>query len=113
MPYYFACANLLLVSLKKSTIFSLTIPSKVQSYMACGKPIIGNIDGVTSKVINDSQAGLCSNSGDFKILANNIELLFNKSPQELKYYSENSYLYFQRNFDRKIVYDRLINILND
>jgi len=113
MPFYFACADLLLVSLKKSTIFSLTIPSKVQSYMACGKPIIGNIDGVASKVINDSKAGLCSNSGDFKILANNIELFFNKSPQELKYYSENSYLYFQKNFDRKIVYDRLISILND
>lgn len=113
MPFYFACADLLLVSLKKSLIFSLTIPSKVQSYMACGKPILGNIDGVTSNVINDSQAGLCSNSGDFKNLANNVILFYNKSPEEIKNYSENSYLYFQKNFDRKIVYDKLIIILND
>ena len=113
MPFYFACADLLLVSLKKSLIFSLTIPSKVQSYMACGKPIIGNIDGITSKVINDAQAGLCSNSGDFKNLANNVELFYIKSPQELKNYSKNSYFYFQKNFERKIVYDKLISILND
>ena len=37
MPVFFSYADLLLVSLKKDPIFSLTIPSKVQSYMACGK----------------------------------------------------------------------------
>ena len=45
MPYFFSCADMLLVSLKKDPIFSITIPNKVQSYMACGKPIIGSIEG--------------------------------------------------------------------
>jgi glycosyltransferase involved in cell wall biosynthesis len=37
MPYFFAHADALLVSLKKDFIFSLTIPSKIQSYLACEK----------------------------------------------------------------------------
>ena len=54
MPSLFACADALVVSLKKSKIFSLTIPSKVQSYLACGKPIIGSIDGEGEKKITVS-----------------------------------------------------------
>ena len=41
MPYYFSCADALFISLKKADIFSYTIPGKLQSYLACGKPIIG------------------------------------------------------------------------
>ena len=40
MPLYYAAADALLVSLKREPIFALTIPSKVQSYLACGKPIL-------------------------------------------------------------------------
>ena len=38
MPHFFSLADALYVSLNSSDIFSLTIPNKVQSYMACGKP---------------------------------------------------------------------------
>ena len=40
MPKFFAFADLLLISLKKSRIFSLTIPAKIQAYLACGRPIL-------------------------------------------------------------------------
>ena len=55
MPDFFACADALLVSLKKSEIFSLTIPSKVQSYLACGKPVIGALDGGKSGTSSSSE----------------------------------------------------------
>ena len=38
-------------SLKKSKIFSLTIPAKIQSYLACGKPIIASLDGEGAKIV--------------------------------------------------------------
>jgi glycosyltransferase involved in cell wall biosynthesis len=112
MPFYFACADLLLVSLKKSDIFSLTIPSKVQSYMACKKPIIGNIDGIAAKTINDAGAGLCSPSGNSNILAENIEIFISKSSQDKHKLSENSYNYFLQNFERTLVYNKLEYYLN-
>ena len=112
MPYYFTCADLLLVSLKKSTIFSLTIPSKVQSYMACRKPILGNIEGVAAKTIIDAGAGLCSPSGYSNLLAENIESFIKKPNIEKDKFSENSYNYFLQNFERKVVYDKLEQYLN-
>ena len=39
------------LSLKSSKVFSLTIPSKLQTYMACARPIIGSIDGVSAKIM--------------------------------------------------------------
>ena len=41
--HIFASSDALLVTLKKSLIFSLTIPGKLQSYLACGKPIMGQL----------------------------------------------------------------------
>ena len=52
MPYYFTCADGLLITLKKADIFSYTIPGKLQSYLACGKPIIGALDCIGNKIIS-------------------------------------------------------------
>lgn len=112
MPFYFSCADVLLVSLKDSLIFSLTIPSKIQSYLACKKPIIANINGIGAKTIIDSKSGLVSNSGDFKMLANNIEEMKNKNSEEMNYFAINGYNYFLSNFERKIIYDKLDHNLN-
>jgi glycosyltransferase involved in cell wall biosynthesis len=112
MPYFFACADLLLVSLKKSTIFSLTIPSKIQSYLACKKPLIGNLDGAGAFIINESSCGKCSESGDFETLATNIEFMYNLSKKERENYGMNGYNYYLEHFERKIVYDKLEYYLN-
>ena len=65
MPKYFSCADALIVSLKKDPIFALTIPSKIQSYLACGKPIITSLDGEGSKIIRESNAGFTGPSEDY------------------------------------------------
>jgi glycosyltransferase involved in cell wall biosynthesis len=94
-------------------IFSLTIPSKIQSYLACKKPIIANINGIGADTIIKSKSGLVSNSGDFQTLANNIETLFEKSKVDLENLAENGFNYFLTNFDRKIIYDKLeFNLLS-
>ena len=107
MPFFFACADALLVSLKSTDIFSLTIPSKLQSYLACGKPIIGNIDGIAASIIQESNSGMCSSSGDYINLAKNVELLLNKNLAERNQYGINSHNYFQNNYHRNIVYNKL------
>ncbi len=35
----------------------MTIPGKVQSYLACGKPIIASLDGIGSEIIKDASCG--------------------------------------------------------
>lgn len=58
MPAFFACADALLVSLRNEPIFALTVPSKVQAYLACGKPILASLAGEGSRIVSRSGAGL-------------------------------------------------------
>jgi colanic acid biosynthesis glycosyl transferase WcaI len=62
MPSFFMHADVLLVTLKDEPIFAMTIPGKLQSYLASGIPIIGMINGEGSALINDNEVGKCIGS---------------------------------------------------
>lgn len=64
MPSIMAGASVLLVSLIKSEIMSLTIPSKVQAYLAAGKPIIASLDGEGARVIIEIWCRFSSSAED-------------------------------------------------
>ena len=72
MPGLFARAGAMLVSLAPDEVVSLTIPSKLQTYLAAGRPILGSIDGEASRVIAESGAGFTSAAGDAAALAANV-----------------------------------------
>jgi glycosyltransferase involved in cell wall biosynthesis len=57
MPRYFAHADVLLATLRREPIFAYTIPSKLQSYLACGKPVIAALEGEGGRVVTESGAG--------------------------------------------------------
>ena len=67
-------ADAMLVTLKADEILSLTLPGKVQSYMAVGKPIIGAINGETKSIIEDAKCGYCGKAEDAEELAENIRM---------------------------------------
>ena len=77
MPKYYSMADAMLVTLKNDPVLSLTLPGKVQSYMAAGKPIIGAIDGETFDVINKSKCGYCGKADDVDELVENIRAFIN------------------------------------
>lgn len=101
MPYFFSKSDALLISLKKSKIFSRTIPSKTQPYMSSGKPILTNADGEVSHIISESECGLIANSGDYKTLSRNMVTLSRLSNFELKSMGNNGKKYYENNFNRK------------
>ena len=111
MSDFFSCADALYISLKKANIFSYTIPGKLQSYLACGKPIIGSLDGIGQKIIMDSSSGLCSNTEDHLKLSKNIIKLSEMSEEERNTMSRNAIKYFRTNFEKEMLLDRLIEIL--
>lgn len=113
MPKYFSCADALIVSLKKDPIFALTIPSKIQSYLACGKPIITSLDGEGSKIIKEANAGFTSPSEDYDCLVANIKKFLTLSNEEQKILGQNGRAYFNIEFEREILVDRLEKILDN
>lgn len=113
MPYFFSCADALIVSLKKEKIFSLTIPSKIQSYLACSKPILGSLDGEGAEIIKESKAGFVSPSENSELFARNVIQFYNLSNEDKKEMKLNALKYFNEQFEREMLIDRLIEILND
>lgn len=64
MPEYYAMADAMLVSLLSDPFISLTLPGKVQTYMAAGKPILGAADGEIKRVIEAGECGYCAKAQD-------------------------------------------------
>ncbi len=73
MPKFYKLADACLVSLKADNATGLTLPSKVQGYMAAGKPIIGMIDGSAKDVIDESGCGICVHADDIDGLADGMK----------------------------------------
>lgn len=90
MPFFFACADAMLVSLRDEPIFALTVPSKVQAYLACGKPILASLAGEGSAIVESAQAGKVVAPSSPEALCDGF-LYFSRAPEvELRAMGENA-----------------------
>ncbi len=102
MPLWFSKADLLYVSLKDDTLMSMTLPGRVQSYMASGKAILAVANGETADVVRASQGGFVVPAGDAKALAERVRTLTSPESREgLLQLGKNSRKYYEKNFARQ------------
>jgi colanic acid biosynthesis glycosyl transferase WcaI len=113
MPVLFSHADVLLVSLGKAPIFSLTIPSKVQSYLAAAKPIIAAMDGEGARIVEESGAGFACPSGDSEQLANTVIKMYNLPQKERVEFGQRGRCYFEQNFERNMLLGLLENWMHN
>jgi len=113
MPSLFVHADLMLLSLKDEEIFSMTIPAKVQSYMAFGKPIVGMLNGIGADVIRKADCGYIGDAGDYTMLANNIIEAYQQDPNILIEKGINGKNYYNQNFSKKVIIDNIIRIFQE
>lgn len=113
MPEFFSCADALLVTLKKDPIFSLTIPGKVQSYLACAKPIIASLDGEGKHVVEEAGAGFATESGDPAALAKVVLAMSQLTADERIKMGKNGRVYFEKHFQREVLLQKLENWMNE
>lgn len=100
MPSFFRGASALLVSLKKDPIFAMTIPGKVQSYLATGLPIVAMLDGEGAAVIEQAGAGAVCAAGDSAGLAQCVRTLMGLSDTEHAAMGARARQYGEREFGR-------------
>lgn len=110
MPKFFSHADALLVSLKKDRIFSLTIPAKVQSYLACGKPIIASIDGEGARIVQEAQCGVTAAAENALALSKAIKDLIGLDQKTRLEMGKNARAYYDKEFDRELLLERLEQI---
>jgi len=113
MPSFFVHADIMLLSLKDEKIFSMTIPAKVQSYMAFGKPVVGMLNGIGADVIRKADCGYVGNAADYKVLANNIMKAYKQESSILLEKGVNGKNYYTHNFSKKVIIDNLIRIFQE
>ena len=113
MPAFFRKANVMLLSLKDNDIFSLTVPAKLQTYMAASKPVVAMINGEARNLIAESDCGLSCPAGDSDRLATNIRLLKSKTLAELDLLGKNGYAYYQKNFTKDTCITHLCEIIEN
>jgi glycosyltransferase involved in cell wall biosynthesis len=107
MPRFFSLADVLMVTLKQDPIFAITIPSKVQSYLACAKPIVAALDGEGARVIKESGGGIAVRAGDAGALADGVLKVYSMEKRDLEKMGQLSRRYFETHFERHSLLDTL------
>lgn len=109
MPRFYAMSDAMLVTMSDN-VTDLTLPGKVQSYMAAGKPVIGSIGGETPLVIKAARCGFCAPPDDVGAFAEAVRgFMALKNKREL---GKNARAYYEKHFTKKIHMDRLENMLS-
>ena len=107
MSKFFAHADAMLVSLKDIPIFALTVPYKVQCYLACGKPIVASLSGEGARIVNESGAGIAVAAAQPQALAEAIAQMMDATPSQRRAYAVNARRYFDDNYAAAKMYDTL------
>lgn len=107
MPSFFKHANALLVSLKGEPIFAMTIPGKLQSYLAAGIPVVAMLNGEGADVVVRSRSGLTCAAGDHVGLAAAVLKLSQMTNEEREAMGENGLDISAREFGRDSLLDQL------
>jgi glycosyltransferase involved in cell wall biosynthesis len=107
MPAYFAAADLLFLALKADPVFEKTIPGKLQSYLAAGKPVLAMLDGQGANVLEESGAGLACPAGDSAAFAQAVAHFATLSVADRAGMGTNARRYYEAHFSREHVFDAL------
>jgi len=107
MPRFFALADAMLVTLRRDPILAMTLPSRVQSYLACGRPIVAALDGEGERIIREAGAGIVAGSGNPDRLAEAVLEIYRMSETDRRAMGERGRQYFTQHFERELLLTRL------
>ena len=113
MPSFFRAAGALLVTLKRDPVFAMTIPGKLQTYLATGLPIVALLDGEGARVLQESGAGLVGAAGDSVALAERVVQLASLPPAARAAMGARGPVYAAREFDRERLLTQLEGWMHD
>ena len=104
-------ADVLLVHLRDDPLFEITIPGKLQAYMAVGKPVLVGVRGDAAELIEASGGGVTCEPGDPVSLADAVEKLARMEPAALQAMGQRGKEYYDSELSLRIGTQRFIRIL--
>ncbi len=107
IPEFMSVCDAALITLSGSKIFEMTLPAKLQSYLACGIPIVVSGNGEIQEVVKESGAGLYCDAADPEALSQIIADLLSKTAEEMDLLRENARKFYEDNYDRSMLLDKM------
>lgn len=108
MPAFYEQADALLVTLRDEPAFALTVPAKLQSYLAAGKPIVSAVSGDVKQIVAESGAGIGVDAGSPEDLASAIRQLVDTSPDDRADMGRKGRAYMEKTYNKDLLFDELI-----
>lgn len=103
-------ADCLILHLKDDPLFRITIPSKLQAYMAIGKPILIGVQGDAANLVEISQSGIPFIPDDPNSLVSAAIEMFEMSTKQLNNFSQNAKYFYTKELSSDIGISRLVYI---
>lgn len=112
IPKYTGFADVLVACLVKSDLLEATIPAKVMSYFAAGRPTVLAMDGEVRDLVNKTiKCGFAGPTEDAKILAVNIKKIYDMPAKDRQAMGARGRAYHLKYFERNIILSRLYNFI--
>lgn len=103
---YAAHAHCAYLSFQDNPLFHMTIPAKLQTYLACGTPVLAAAGGESAAIVNGNGCGIAVPPQVEKLVAAALELR-DQSPEQRRAMAEASRNCYEANFTMKNLVDRL------
>lgn len=105
IPELLAACDVAFLSFMDSPLFEKTIPAKLQSYLACGMPVLAVASGETKRIIEEAKCGVCCELGNVAELKVAIEKM---RDSKLSEYRENAISYSHKHFDKNHLIEQVL-----
>ena len=110
IPALLAACDVAFLSFMDSPLFEKTIPAKLQSYMACGMPILASASGETKRIIEEAQCGICCELGNAEQLFKSITLL---KQTDISIMGKKSSNYIKSYFNKEVLMNQMDSLLGE
>lgn len=109
MPSFYGSSDAMVATFQNNSILGYTLPRKITSYMAAGRPILGTVVGEARRIIEEAGCGLCCDAEDPKGLAEICRKFADLAPEERAVMGANGRRYYEEHFAK----GRFYSVLED
>ena len=114
MPSFYKKADLMLLSLNNQYVeLKQVVPARLQSYLACGKPVFGFLEGSAANIIKEAKCGFVVSPDNINDMVNLLSNIIFLEPYELSKLGQNGKKYYDINFSKKKCLDNLEKMFLD